>query len=87
MRERLTCSQVSPRFLDQTLCVHGVFAGVQIGDHEVRPFAREGYGHGAADAGIASGDGRLLTLQAAVAAIAGLAVVRPGVDLSDRSGH
>jgi hypothetical protein len=56
-------------------------------DGDVRAFARRGDRPGAAHAGIAARDQRLAAGEPSGAAIAGLAVVRPGIHLARKTGQ
>jgi hypothetical protein len=62
-------------FLDQALGFLRILVLVQVGDQDVRAFARERQGHGAADAAVGAGDQGRLAGQAAVADVAVFAVV------------
>ena len=56
--------------------------GREVVDRDVGAFARIGDRRGAAHAGIAAGDQRLASGEAARAAVAGLAMIRPRVHLA-----
>jgi hypothetical protein len=64
-----------------------VFLLGQVGDQDIGAFAREGNGHGAADAGIAAGDDRGATLELATTFVRLLAVVGLGRHLCRMPGR